>query len=77
MVKTAYLIDKPRSVGTLKRFVDQRLFPAAIDAAASVEGALENLTTGVRTRPLPLLLAAMGFGMLASVMVRAATRRGD
>ncbi len=75
MVKTGYMLDQPKPADAVRRFVDQRLFPVAIDAAAGIEGALERLRIGVQKRPVFLLGAAFVYGAGASLIVRSIAQR--
>ena len=65
MVGPSYLLDKPAPPTALKRYVDQCLFPAAIDAAASVERVVERTAIAARATPW----AALGLALIAGWML--------
>ena len=68
MITRDYLLEKPRGPSAAKVFLDQRVIPAAIDAAGACEVALERASqrTGLS---VPVLLAGAG-GLLALVAWR-------
>ncbi|WP_250265916.1 hypothetical protein [Rhodovastum atsumiense] len=66
LVQDGYLLDKPSPPSQPKLFFDQRVIPAAIDAAGAVEAVLERLAVRTRQRPVMVLGMAMGAGFLVS-----------
>lgn len=70
MVSSAYMLDKPKTKAPTAVFVDQRIVPALIDAAAAIEGLIERV--GVRTRAAPSgpLAAAFCAGALLAAVSR-------
>jgi len=75
MVAVSYLIDKPGPPAGLRRLINQRLVPPAIDAAGFVESAAYELAEQARARPATSLLAAAALGLLAGRLVFGLTRR--
>lgn len=65
MVSEAYLQDRPGPPLAARRFFDQQVIPAAIDAAAAVEALAERLAVQVRRAPAPVLGAVLAAGFLA------------
>ncbi len=72
MTDASYLLEQLPPPTKLKVFVDQRVFPMAINAAANVEMLLERAAVGARERPVRALGLAVGAGFLISMML---TRR--
>ena len=75
MVDVGYLIDKPAPPGGLRRFINHRVVPPAIDAAGAVESAVYELSEQVRAQPAISLLAAGTLGMMAGALVFGLSRR--
>ncbi len=69
MVEVGYLIDDPGPPSSLRRFINQRLVPPAIDAAGAVESAIYELGEQVRARPAACLAAAAALGLVAGLLV--------
>jgi hypothetical protein len=69
MVHVGYLIDNPGPPSALKRFLNQRLVPPAIDAAGAVESALYELGEQARARPAASLAVAGLLGLVAGTLV--------
>ena len=76
MVTRAYLLEKPPAVSPAKAMFDERVVPAAINAAAAVEVRLESLAQSARLYPLRTLALAFGSGcVLASLTPQRRPRR--
>ena len=69
MVDVSYLIDKPPPPSGLHSFFNQRVIPAAIDAAGTVESAVYELGEQARAQPVTSLLAAGALGLVAGAIV--------
>jgi hypothetical protein len=76
MVSVGYLIDKPAAPSALRRFVNQRVIPQAIDAAGVVESAAYELGEQVRRRPGASLAVAALLGFAVGGAVFRAARAG-
>ena len=74
MVGRDYMLKKGAGPSAPKVFLDQKVVPAAIDAAGAVEGVLELLAVRVRRTPVAALAAALGAGTLVTLL--AVPRRG-
>ncbi len=69
MVSSSYLLAQPARPWPLKRFLDQRILPAAIDGAAQVDKGLVCAGRQIRAHP------ALFVGLLVAVgLVLAGTR---
>ena len=66
MVSSRYLTDKQRPPSEAKRAFDQKVIPAAIDAAAWGELVLEKFAQRARRQPFLVLGAVFGAGFLVS-----------
>ena len=75
MVDRSYMLAQPDGPSALKRFVDQAVIPAAIDAAALVERGLDQLAGSVRRRPSAALGMTVVGCMLAGLLHQGRTRR--
>ena len=69
MVSASYMVSKPAPPSALMRFIDQQAIPVAIDAAGSMEMALEHAAVAARKSPLAALAMAVGFGWLIAALV--------
>ncbi len=74
MVSRDYMLKKGAGPSGAKVFLDQKVVPAAINAAGAVEGVLELLAVRVRRMPVAALAAALGTGTLVTLL--AVPRRG-
>ena len=68
MVGRAYLLAKRRPPTALKRAIDQRMIPAAIDAAGALEAVLERISVSATRQPITALGAAFGLGLLGCLL---------
>lgn len=68
MVQAGYLLARKRAPSELRRFVNQQVIPTAIDGAAAMEAALEQLSVRTRRRPMTALGAAAGVGLVAGLL---------
>ena len=75
MVDVGYLIDRRSPPSGFMSFLNQRIVPAAIDAAGAVEAAVYELGEQVRARPATSLLAAGALGLLAGALLFGRSRR--
>jgi len=73
MVTNSYMLARPRAPSPLKRYVDQQVIPAAIDAAATVEAGIERLAIRTRHHTASTLAIAFAIGLLLAAAI---TRRG-
>jgi ElaB/YqjD/DUF883 family membrane-anchored ribosome-binding protein len=69
MTSVGDMIDNARLPSPLKRFVNRRMVPAAIDAAGAVESAVYELSEHVRDEPKASLLAAGALGFVAGALM--------
>lgn len=74
MVGRDYLLKKGAGPSAPKVFLDQKVIPAMIDAAGTVEGVLELVAMRVRRMPVSALAAALGTGTLVTLLT--VPRRG-
>ncbi len=74
MVDRDYMLKKGAGPSAPKVFLDQKVVPAAINAAGAVEGVLERVAVRVRRMPVAALAAALGTGTL--MMLLTVPRRG-
>lgn len=75
MVSVSYMIDKPGAPSELRTYVNQRVIPAAIDAAGAVESAVYELGEKVRAQPATTLLTAGALGLVLGAFVFSLNRR--
>ena len=75
MVGPTYLLDKPAPPSALKRYVDQTLFPIAIDAAAGVERVIDRTAIAARATPRTAFGLALIAGWMLAVLFRKPRRR--
>ena len=68
MVSRDYMLKKEGGPSAPKLFLDQKVIPAAIDAAGAVEGVLERVAVRVRRMPVAALAAALGTGTLVTLL---------
>ena len=66
MVDKDYLLAQPSAPSAMKATIDQRVIPALIDVAGSIEGRLETVARTVRQSPTASVLIALGIGFLAA-----------
>lgn len=71
MVAPSYMLERPKPPGAVKRGLDQRVLPIAIDAAASVEAVAERIAAGVRAAPF----LGIGLALVAGIVLGRAHRR--
>ena len=64
MVSQTYLLEKPAPPRGLHSYVDQKVLPAAANAAFAIERRIEAIAEAVREHPLTTLAATAGFAML-------------
>ena len=77
MVDRSYMVGRQRPASALRRLVDLRLYPVAIDAVGAVESGLERVAVRGRRRPLATVGVAFGVGCgLALLFDRSTARRG-
>jgi hypothetical protein len=69
MVDRSYLLDKPAPPTPARRWFDQRAMPVAIDAAGSMERALEDVAQATRRQPASVLAIAAAVGFLAATLL--------
>ena len=69
MVSQAYMLHRPGAPSALKRFVDQRAFPVAINALGAVEARVERVAARSRRSPLAVLSLAAGCGAALALAV--------
>jgi len=75
MVTVGYMIDNPGPPAGLKRLINRRVVPPAIDAAGAVESALYELAEQARARPGMSLGVAGALGLMAGALVFRLARR--
>jgi hypothetical protein len=68
MVTQAYLLHRPPPPSNPKRFLDQQVIPALIDAAAAVEAQIETAANTTRRNPLLACGAMLAIGWLVGGM---------
>lgn len=69
MVSQAYMLEKPSGPSPIKVFFDQKVIPAAINAAGDVEGLLEHVAIRARRAPFASLAAALGIGTILTLWI--------
>jgi hypothetical protein len=69
MVSPDYLAGKTADPSRLKHVFEQRLLPVAIDAAGSVEAALEGVARRTRRQPAVALGLACSASLLLSMLM--------
>ena len=76
MVTKAYELDRPPPPSPLMQWVDRRLVPATLNAAAPVEGVLYRLSDRARRDPIVALLGAVALGYLLQALRRPGHQAG-
>jgi hypothetical protein len=69
MISSAYLVRKPASPSELKRFFDQRIIPAAIDAAGCLDMGIAKVTREIQRNPKIGLGLALGLALSVLVAI--------
>ena len=70
MVDASHRVDAAPPSRPLKRFVNTRVVPIAIDAAGSVEVCLERCLSSTRQNPALAVASAVAVGFLLTVALR-------
>ena len=70
MVDSSYLAGRAPPPSPLMTFIDQTVVPNAIDAAGSIEVALNQVVMAARRRPLTALTVAIGVGCGLALALR-------
>jgi anti-sigma factor RsiW len=76
MVSRDYLLRKPAPPSRAKVAFDQQVIPAAVDAAASAEAALERWSRLVARAPFAAIGAVLGLGIVLGMLGTAARSSG-
>ena len=75
MVNKSYMTDQPQPPSRLKRLMDQKAIPVAINLFGSMEEWVERMADAVRVEPVASLLAIVGGSALATSMLMPRRRR--
>jgi hypothetical protein len=68
MVSRTYLVARKPPPSAMRTFIDQKLFPVAIDSAGTLEMAAEWIAVLARRTPLTTLGTVFGLGTLAGYL---------
>lgn len=63
MASKAPMTERPPKPSAAARFVNQSLFPAAIDGASKLDRLLNTTAEATRARPVAACLSAFGLGL--------------
>lgn len=69
-----YLTGRDNGPGSFRRLVDQRMVPAAINGASSIEAVLEVAARRARAQPVAAFALALGAGFLVYHLTRSGRR---
>ncbi len=75
MVSNEYMTGRPSPPSEMKRFVDQQVFPAAINGAAAIERSAQLLSERTRSQPLGFCVGAMAIGFIWGMSIAGHRRR--